>query len=76
LLAGRGERDDLPARHAVEVLVQRCRVERVQSGQIVGTAQGSAEDVSPSQTVTVQLVSSDPMIAGRFRYQFQVDTEF
>jgi hypothetical protein len=47
-----------------------------QSGQVIGTAQGSAQDVSPGQTVTVQLVSSDPMIVGRFRYQFQVDTEF
>lgn len=47
-----------------------------QSGQIVGTAQGSAQDVSPGQTVTVQLVSSDKMFAGRFRYQFQVDIEY
>jgi hypothetical protein len=47
-----------------------------QSGQIVGTAEGSAEDVAPGQTVTVSLLSQDKMFYGRFRYQFQVDTEF
>jgi hypothetical protein len=47
-----------------------------QSGRIVGTAQGSAQEVSPGQTVTVQLVSQDKMFYGRYRYQFQVDTEF
>jgi hypothetical protein len=35
---------------------------------LFATAQGSAQEVSPGQTVTVQLVSSDPMIVGRFRY--------
>jgi hypothetical protein len=47
-----------------------------QGGTIVGTAQGSAQGVSPGQTVTVQLVSQDKMFAGRFRYQFQVDIEY
>ncbi len=47
-----------------------------QGGQIVGTAEGSADAVAPGQTVTVQLVSQSPMISGTFRYQFQVDTEF
>jgi hypothetical protein len=47
-----------------------------QGGKIVGTALGSAQEVSPGQTVTVQLVSQDNMFAGRFRYQFQVDIEF
>jgi hypothetical protein len=47
-----------------------------QNGQIVGTAQGSANDVAPGQTVTSTLVSQDPLISGQFQYQFQVDTEF
>jgi hypothetical protein len=47
-----------------------------QSGQIVGTAIGSANDVGPGQTVTVQLGSQDPMISGTFHYQFHVDAEF
>jgi ABC-type amino acid transport system permease subunit len=46
-----------------------------QGGQVVGTAQGSAQSVAPGQTVTVQLVSQDRMISGSFRYQFQVDSE-
>jgi hypothetical protein len=47
-----------------------------QSGQLVGTAEGSSQDVAPGQTVTVQLTSESPMISGSFRYQFQVDSEF
>jgi hypothetical protein len=46
-----------------------------QGGQVVGTAQASAQSVGPGQTVTVQLVSQDSMISGSFRYQFQVDSE-
>jgi hypothetical protein len=47
-----------------------------QGSRIVGTAIGSASAVSPGQTVTVELASTDPMISGSFRYQFQVDVEF
>jgi hypothetical protein len=47
-----------------------------QNGQIVGTAEGSANDVAPGQTVTANLVSQDPLMSGHFQYQFQVDTEF
>lgn len=47
-----------------------------QNGQIVGTAEGAANDVAPGQTVTANLVSQDPLMSGHFQYQFQVDTEF
>jgi hypothetical protein len=47
-----------------------------QSGSIVGTAQGSANEVAPGQTITANLVSQDPMFSGSFKYQFQVDSEF
>jgi hypothetical protein len=47
-----------------------------QGGQIVGTAVGSANEVAPGQTVTVDLSSQDRMISGRFHYEFQVDAQF
>lgn len=37
---------------------------------------GSAQEVSPGQTVTVQMVSMRAMPTGRFKYSFQVTTEF
>jgi hypothetical protein len=43
---------------------------------VIGTAEGSAEDVQPGQTVTLQLVSQDPLPSTAFTYDFQVDTEF
>ena len=47
-----------------------------QGGQVIGTAQGSADSVASGQTVTVQLVSQSPMVSGQYRYQFQVDAEY
>jgi len=47
-----------------------------QGGQIIGTAEGSAQEVGPGQTVTVSLASQDPIFSGRFHYEFQVDAEF
>jgi len=46
-----------------------------QGGHTVGSASGPVVGVAPGQTVTVQLVSLDPMIQGAFTYTFQVDFE-
>jgi hypothetical protein len=45
-------------------------------GEQVGTAQGSASEVGAGETATVQLVSSDPFVAGVDRVEFQVDGEY
>lgn len=45
-------------------------------GKQVAVLQGAVDEVSPGQTVTVQLISSDDYRGGPFRYEFQVDNEF
>lgn len=47
-------------------------------GSVVGTATGDANDVAPGETVTVNLLSQDPIsrIPSSFKYQFQIDAEF
>lgn len=61
---------------SAETLTATFTITFFQGGSVVGTAGGAANDVAPGQTVTVQLVSQDPIFSGNFRYQFQVDTEF
>lgn len=47
------------------------------NGTPVGSAESSALNVAPGETVTETLISTDPMFtAPRFWYQFQVDSEF
>jgi hypothetical protein len=45
-------------------------------GEQVGTAQGSVSEVGAGETATVQLISTDPFVAGVDRVEFQVDGEF
>ena len=40
------------------------------------TLMGSAQDVKPGETVTVQFVGSGALPTGTFKYNFQVDAEF
>jgi hypothetical protein len=48
------------------------------NGSVVGRATGSANEVMAGSTVTVSLVSQDPISAlpSPFRYRFRVDSEF
>ena len=43
---------------------------------VAAVLSGSAQEVSPGQTVTVQMVSMSAMPTGRFKFSFQVSTEF
>jgi hypothetical protein len=42
-------------------------------GRDVASMQGSASDVRPGKTVTVDLISSDTFVKGPYRYDFQND---
>jgi hypothetical protein len=46
------------------------------NGQVLGTAEGSADGVSPGQTVSVEFISQDKYDGGPVSYTFQVDTEY
>jgi hypothetical protein len=43
---------------------------------VIASLQGSADGVSPGQTVTVNLISSDKYAAGNFQTEFQVDMSY
>jgi hypothetical protein len=42
-------------------------------GQEVAALQGSADDVSPGDAETVQLISQDKFVPGPYEYDFQTD---
>ena len=42
----------------------------------IATLQGSAQGVSPGQTVTVKLISQNPYSAGAYTFTFQTDTSY
>ena len=46
------------------------------AGDVVRALQDVALDVAPGQTVTVDLVSMGPYVAGSTKYQFQADASF
>ncbi|MDO8644962.1 MAG: FxLYD domain-containing protein [Candidatus Planktophila sp.] len=43
---------------------------------IYTTMVGSAQNVNPGETVTVQFIGTGSLPSGTFKYSFQVDTEF
>jgi hypothetical protein len=46
------------------------------SGEQVASLQGSADEVDPGKTVTVQLISQDKYQRGTFQVDFQVDFSY
>lgn len=48
----------------------------MRAGQQIGTMSGNVSQVSPGQTVTVELISFDSYSPGAFRYYFQTDYSF
>lgn len=46
------------------------------NGSVAGTMEGSADAVSPGQTVTVQFISQDKATTAKVKYTFQTDTSY